>query len=87
MNLIGTISKMPFLNRETNTLSGLVHTKKDRLVGWEEIKKWRTATHTAAVCKFRGVTSKNLLSVALISQVLLSHVCPKCPCCLMFDLI
>ena len=50
-------------------------------------RKWCTAPHTTAVRRFRGVMSKFLLSVTLIRQLLLSHSCPKCPYCLMFDLI
>ena len=74
----------------TQTLFKMVHQKWTRVTTFNQHflmqkKKLRKATHMAAVYEFRGV--KNLLSVALINQVLLSHVCPKCPCCLMFDLI
>ena len=50
-------------------------------------KKWRTATHTAAVCKFRGVMSKTFVECGIILQSIVQSCLSKMTICFMFDLI
>ena len=77
--------KLAVLTRETYTLSGLEHTKKDRLVGWDEVQKSQTELngHVSMLIKTFKI-SENWGHVERTRETMMGNSLNTCPVTLMY---